>query len=89
MDTKTSALNKKETYYGTIQELGGDSGVSAYEIGDDSITVQFSTGAVYLYTNRSAGSANIAKMKLLAAAGEGLNSHINRYVKKGYESKLR
>jgi len=71
------------------KNLGGDSGVSAYEIGDDSITVQFSTGAVYLYTYRSAGSANIEEMKLLAAAGEGLNSYIKRYVNKGYESKLR
>lgn len=36
------------------KNLGRDSGVSAYEIGDDSITVQFSTGEVYLYTYRSA-----------------------------------
>jgi len=71
------------------KNLGGDSGVSAYEIGAESITVQFSTGAVYLYTYRSAGSANIEKMKLLAAAGKGLNSYIKKYVNKGYESKLR
>ena len=63
--------------------------MSAYEIGAESITVQFSTGAVYLYTYRSTGSANIEKMKLLAAAGEGLNSYIKRYVNNGYESKLR
>ena len=71
------------------KNLGGNSGVYAYEIGSNSITVQFSTGAVYLYTNRSAGSANIERMKALAVAGEGLNSYIMRYVKKGYESKLR
>ena len=71
------------------KNLGGDSGVSAYEIGDDSITVQFSNGTVYLYTYRSAGSANIEEMKLLASAGEGLNSYIKRYVNKEYESKLR
>jgi hypothetical protein len=71
------------------KNLGGDSGVSAYEIGDDSITVQFSTGEVYLYTYRSAGSAHIEKMKSLAVAGEGLNTYINKYVRKGYESKLR
>lgn len=71
------------------KNLGGDSGVSAYEIGAESITVQFNTGAVYLYTYRSAGSANIEKMKLLAVAGKGLNSFIMRNVKKGYESKLR
>lgn len=32
------------------KNLGGDSGVSDYKIGDDSITVQFSTGEIYLYT---------------------------------------
>lgn len=71
------------------KNLGGDSGVSAYEIGDDSIIVQFSNGTVCLYTYRSAGSANIEKIKLLATAGERLNSYIKRYVNKGYESKLR
>jgi len=32
------------------KNLGGDSGVSVYEIGDNSVTVHFSTGEVYLYT---------------------------------------
>ena len=71
------------------KNLGGDSGVSDYKIGDDSITVQFSTGDVYLYTYSSAGSTHIEEMKLLAVTGEGLNSYINKYVRKGYESKLR
>lgn len=60
------------------KSLGGNSGVSAYEIGTESITVQFGSGAVYLYTYQSAGSSNIEKMKSLAVAGEGLNSFINR-----------
>jgi hypothetical protein len=71
------------------QNRGGNSGVSAYEIGSDSITVQFKDGAVYLYNNESAGSANIEKMKQLAIGGEGLNSFISTVVKKGYASKLR
>jgi len=71
------------------QNLGGNSGVSAYEIGAESITVQFSSGTVYLYTYKSAGSGNIEKMKSLAVAGKGLNSFIMRNVRKGYESKLR
>lgn len=71
------------------KNLGGNSGVSAYAIGADSITVQFSSGAVYLYTYGSAGNANIERMKSLAAAGEGLNSYINRNVRTDYESKLR
>lgn len=71
------------------QNRGGDSGVSAYEIGTDSITVKFKDGALYLYNNSSAGSANIEKMKQLAVAGMGLNSFISSVVKKGYASKLR
>ena len=51
------------------KNLGGDSGVSDYKIGDDSITVQFSTGEIYLYSYSSAGSAHIEKMKLLVVAG--------------------
>lgn len=71
------------------KNLGGNSGISAYEIGDDSITVQFSDGGVYLYTNSSAGVANIETMKRLARAGEGLNSYIQRHVRKDYKEKLR
>lgn len=68
---------------------GGDSGVVAYEIGDDSITVQFRDGAVYLYTSQSAGAAALAEMQRLARAGQGLNSYIGRVVRKGYAQRLR
>jgi hypothetical protein len=71
------------------KNLSGNSGVTAYEIGEGSIIVQFKDGAVYLYNNQSAGSANIAEMQLLAAAGQGLNSFISRVVRKGYAQKLR
>ena len=71
------------------KNLSGSSGVSAYEIGTDSITVQFNDGWYYLYTNGSAGSGNISQMKQLAIAGRGLNSFINTHVKKLYESKWR
>lgn len=71
------------------KNLGGNSGVSAYEIGEDSITVQFSTGKVYRYTYRSAGSHNIEQMKNLSQQGQGLNSFINSTVKFKYEAKLR
>ena len=71
------------------KNLGGNSGVKAYEIGDDSITVQFKDGAIYLYTNGSAGSSAIEKMKALAVSGSGLNSFISSTVKKGYARKIR
>jgi hypothetical protein len=40
------------------KNLGGDSGVVAYEIGADSIKVGFSDGSLYLYTYGSAGQYN-------------------------------
>jgi len=61
----------------------------AYEIGDNSIKVQFCDGSLYLYNNQSAGSHNIEQMKALAIAGRGLNSFISKVVKKRYASKLR
>ena len=68
------------------KKLGRDSGISFYEINSDSITVQFSTGKIYLYTYQSAGSHNIEEMKLLAKNGEGLNSFIQRVARKDYAS---
>ena len=67
---------------------GGNSGIVAYEIGHDFITVKFEDGSVYLYTNYSAGSDAIEHMKQLAIAGEGLNSFINRYVRKNYAKRI-
>jgi hypothetical protein len=69
--------------------LSGDSGVVAYEVGPDFIRVQFSDGAVYLYNNASAGLHNIEHMKQLARNGQGLNSFINTAVRKAYARKER
>jgi hypothetical protein len=71
------------------KNLGADSGIVAYEIGSDSIKAQFRDGSVYLYNYQSAGSSNIEQMKVLAHSGQGLNSFINRVVRRGYASKLR
>lgn len=59
----------------THQNLGGDSGVYAFLIDDNSTTVEFSTGA--------------EQMKTLALNGKGLNSFISKYVKKNYAARLR
>jgi len=66
------------------KNLGGGSGVKAYEIGNDSIQVMFSDNSVYLYTYLSAGRSNIEQMKALARSGLGLNSFIDREVRKQY-----
>ena len=73
----------------TYRNLGGNSNVRAYEIGSDSITVQFGDGSIYLYTYQSAGRDNIERMKSLAIAGRGLNSFIMHHVKYSYERKWR
>lgn len=70
------------------RDVDGDTGVAAYELGPDSITVQFSTGAVYLYTYASAGYQNIERMKHLAKSGDGLNAFIVKYVRKAYAQKV-
>lgn len=65
---------------------GGDSGVSAYEIGNDYITVKFSaTIRTYTYSYRKAGITHVENMKKLAQSGNGLNTYINRYVKNLYD----
>ena len=71
------------------RNIDGDSGVYAYEYGDDFIRVEFSTGSIYLYTSDSAGADNIEHMKRLAINGDGLNSFINRVVRRLYETKER
>lgn len=67
----------------------GSSGITAYDIDQDSITVVFRDGAKYLYTSASAGMDNVERMKTLAEQGYGLNEFINRTVRKRYAKKLR
>jgi hypothetical protein len=71
------------------KNLDGDSGVASYEVGDTFVRVMFSDGAVYLYTNGSAGEQNINQMKMLAVNGDGLNAFINKNVRKKYAKKER
>lgn len=71
------------------KNLSGNSGVAAYEIDTDSITVEFHDGAVYLYNYQTNGQDNIEQMKKLAVAGKGLNSFITQNIGKAYAVKLR
>ncbi len=73
----------------SYRNLSGRSGVVAYEIGRDSIAVKFNDGWIYLYTERSAGAANIAQMQRLAAAGRGLSTFVSRVVRTQFERKYR
>jgi len=67
--------------------LGGDSGVVAYEFDSASIRVKFRDGWIYTYDYESTGQINVERMKTLASAGRGLNSFISRVVRKNFASK--
>lgn len=70
-------------------DIDRDSGVVAYESGDDCIIVRFSDGATYHYNYASAGSYHIENMKKLADRGDGLNAYINEHVAKRYARRKR
>lgn len=72
----------------TYRDWDNDSGVTAYEIGNDYIIIQFKVGRdrFYKYTYNSTGSSDIEEMKRLASAGDGLNEYIVEN-KVNYESK--
>ncbi|MHA3787619.1 hypothetical protein ACX0HA_05350 [Flavobacterium hauense] len=69
-------------------DITGTSGVTSYEIDEESIMVEFNHEVVYRYTYASAGKRTIEKMKRLAAEGKGLSTYISRSVREKYESKL-
>ena len=74
------------------KNLGGDSNVISYEIGEDFIDVEFNPSLVfsyttYRYTYGSAGDTNVEEMKELARKGEGLSAFINEQVKTNYSKK--
>ena len=66
-----------------------ESGVVAYDIDAGQIIVQFRNGDRYLYTEDSAGAANIARMQELARAGRGLSSFISQHVHDRYARKIK
>ena len=71
------------------KNLGGKSAVASYEIAKDAVTVKFAVNSVYIYTNQSAGMANVSQMKTLALAGKGLGTFIDAHVKERFARKIR
>jgi hypothetical protein len=69
------------------RNITGSSAMTAYEIGEDYITIEFSDGSVYRYTYASAGQQTVERMKGLAEAGQGLDTFINTTVSKLDERK--
>lgn len=70
------------------QDTDDESGVVAYRIGAGSITIRFRSGGTYLYDASAPGAAHVAEMQRLARAGDGLNTYINKYVRKNYAAML-
>lgn len=71
------------------KNLEGHSGVTAFETGPESISVEFNHNAVYRYTYKSADRHVVEKMKKLAKSGRGLSTYISRIVREKFEKKLR
>ncbi|AXE93531.1 hypothetical protein ACOCG7_27850 [Paraburkholderia sp. DD10] len=71
------------------RNVSGDSGVAAYEIGDDYVAVRFKAGVAYWYTEASVGVKHVAALKRLARRGQGLSTYISQHpdVSGGYERK--
>ncbi|WP_353554184.1 hypothetical protein [Paraburkholderia terrae] len=70
------------------RDLSGQSGVVAYEVSDDAITVKFRDGDVYLYDYATTGLREVEEMKRLAVAGQGLSTYISRYVRERFAVKV-
>ena len=70
------------------RNLDGDSGVTAYECGDDFIRIRFVNGDIYEYTDEATGAEHVANMQKLARVGQGLASYVGRFVHNSYARKL-
>lgn len=67
----------------------GDSGIAAYELGEGSITIEFHKGGVYLYNAERPGASHVHEMRKLAEFGDGLNTYINKFVRRNHAGKIR
>lgn len=70
------------------QSAEKNTGVIAYDIVPDGISIKFRDGSTYLYTNENPGKTHVTKMKSLAKKGEGLTTYINQHVRDKYHQKL-
>lgn len=71
--------NYMNAYYNVSPVTGKPSGVRGYEYGDDYITIYFTSGSKYTYTNGSCGSGHIENMKALADKQSGLNTYVTKH----------
>lgn len=67
----------------------GSSGVVAYLIDGDSITLRFvDRPTLYVYDAQRPGPAAVREMQRLAQRGSGLTTYINQHIRKNYAQKI-
>lgn len=73
----------------SYKNISQKSGVLNYEIGSDSITVEFKDEKLrhYKYTHVKPGVDIVNEMKRLAIQGYGLGTYISQTVKENYDKK--
>jgi hypothetical protein len=64
------------------------SGVSAFEIHETKIILEFRDGGGYLYDYKVPGKKHVEQMKKLALQGKGLATYVNQHVREHYKAKL-
>ena len=75
-----------------MRRYGGNSkkhGVTGFEIGPDSIDVEFTSGWIYRFSYQKPGQLRVDRMKELAESGRGLSTFISKHVKNRFESRRR
>lgn len=84
---RSAVVESPEAAWRTYADTDGDSDVAAYRQGPGFTEVRFDDGSAYLYTDASAGAADIVRMQQLTADGDGLGSFIQTSVYDAYASK--
>jgi hypothetical protein len=72
----------------SYENSSGKSGVSAYQLFDNAILIEFRHGGKYLYDYDIPGEPEVEEMKRLAADGRGLMTFINKNVRKRFAAKV-
>jgi len=72
----------------TYKGRDGRSGIEGFEIQPDAITLRFRSDGTYRYDATKPGLHHVHRMQRLARLGNGLNTYVNKYVRKNYAAKL-
>jgi len=64
-------------------------GVRGFEIQEEAIDVEFTSGWIYHFSYQKPGAPRVEHMKQLAESGHGLSTFINKHVRNRFESRRR